>query len=191
MNRHKLRERLLGILREVNPNKVNEHNKDKTLYSRMYRELKINPPKSAGRMRESLKKWFIEGVMTREALLNCTYDTFLENNNGEIPKRLLVARSAPKDTRNVHGMVISNLPASKFYQTKEWKNIRYEALIKYGNRCQCCGASPRKGASLHVDHIRPRSIYPEFALSIDNLQILCEPCNIAKSNTNETNWRGA
>jgi 5-methylcytosine-specific restriction endonuclease McrA len=43
--------------------------------------------------------------------------------------------------------------------------------------------------TLHVDHILPRSIYPEFALDIQNLQILCEDCNLAKSNTSAMDWR--
>jgi 5-methylcytosine-specific restriction endonuclease McrA len=42
---------------------------------------------------------------------------------------------------------------------------------------------------MHVDHIKPRSKYPALELAEDNLQVLCELCNIGKSNTNETDWR--
>jgi hypothetical protein len=76
-----------------------------------------------------------------------------------------------------------------FYKTEMWMEVRYEALVKYGNKCQCCGATPQAGAVLHVDHIKPRSKYPELCLSIDNLQILCAECNIGKSNKDETDWR--
>lgn len=76
-----------------------------------------------------------------------------------------------------------------FFSTGPWKRVRYKALVKYGNRCQCCGASPRDGAVLQADHIKPRSKYPELALSLDNLQVLCKDCNQGKSNVDETDWR--
>lgn len=76
-----------------------------------------------------------------------------------------------------------------FYNSREWKALRYEALKLHGGRCQCCGASPATGATLHVDHIKPRSKFPHLALVLSNLQVLCEDCNLAKSNTDETDWR--
>lgn len=76
-----------------------------------------------------------------------------------------------------------------FYSTPEWKRARYEALVKHGNSCLCCGRSPKDGVVIHVDHVKPKSIYPELALDVDNLQILCHECNEAKSNIDETDWR--
>ena len=76
-----------------------------------------------------------------------------------------------------------------FYATRAWKELRYKVLIKNGQRCQCCGASAIQGASLHVDHIKPRSFYPELALDESNLQILCGDCNIGKSNKDVTDFR--
>lgn len=55
----------------------------------------------------------------------------------------------------------------------------------------CCGANPSDGVKMHVDHIKPRSKFPELALVLDNLQILCEDCNLGKSNKDETDWRGS
>lgn len=76
----------------------------------------------------------------------------------------------------------------KFYSTKAWKHVRYAALEKYGNFCSCCGRGPAQGVILHVDHIRPRSVYPDLALNIDNLQILCADCNMGKLHLFATNW---
>ena len=76
-------------------------------------------------------------------------------------------------------LVYGNLPSSVFYKTPEWKRARYQALTIHGNRCQLCGAGPKSGA-LHVDHIKPRFLYPESCLDIHNLQILCEDCHVAK-----------
>ncbi|MCL1066359.1 HNH endonuclease [Shewanella olleyana] len=76
-----------------------------------------------------------------------------------------------------------------FYNSKKWINLKAEAFVRYGNKCACCGRSPENNVIMHVDHIKPRSKYPELALDINNLQILCEHCNTGKSNKFETNWR--
>ena len=81
------------------------------------------------------------------------------------------------------------MTSAEFCRTREWAEIRHKVLVKYGATCQCCGASRQTGAILHVDHIKPRSKYPALELIEDNLQVLCELCNIGKSNTNETDWR--
>lgn len=77
-----------------------------------------------------------------------------------------------------------------FYVSREWRQIRYIALRNANGCCQCCGAKAGKGIVLHVDHIKPRSKYPELQLSIANLQVLCEDCNLGKSNLWEDDWRG-
>ncbi len=74
----------------------------------------------------------------------------------------------------------------EFYQTREWRELRYSVLVKYGRVCQCCGQTQ---GYIHVDHIKPRSTHPELELDQNNLQILCEACNIGKSNKDATDWR--
>lgn len=76
-----------------------------------------------------------------------------------------------------------------FYQSRAWKELRYRALLQCGSRCQCCGASASTGAVLHVDHIKPRSKYPHLQLSLSNLQVLCERCNLGKGAWDSTDWR--
>lgn len=44
---------------------------------------------------------------------------------------------------------------------------------------------------MNVDHIRPRSRFPELALTESNLQVLCETCNHGKGNWSERDWRPA
>lgn len=88
--------------------------------------------------------------------------------------------------------VIRNLPyvsASEFYLSESWRRVRYEALRRYGGMCQLCGERARVGMPLHVDHIKPRSKFPELALDIKNLQILCEGCNVGKGNQDDMDWR--
>lgn len=64
-----------------------------------------------------------------------------------------------------------------------------EALKKYSPRCMCCGATPKDGAVMNVDHIKPRKLFPNLALDINNLQILCHECNHGKGNWDQTDWR--
>lgn len=78
-----------------------------------------------------------------------------------------------------------------FLSSFQWRKLRMEAIKKYGAKCQCCGASPKDGAVINVDHIKPRRRYPELSLDINNLQILCRTCNHGKGSWDETDWRPA
>lgn len=55
---------------------------------------------------------------------------------------------------------------------------RWEVLERDGRRCVVCGASAADGATLHVDHVV--SVYNGGSNDIENLQTLCEPCNLGK-----------
>lgn len=80
---------------------------------------------------------------------------------------------------------------SGFYSSWEWKKARYEAIKKFEQRCMCCGWQPgdTERGHLVVDHIKPRSKYPKLALDLTNLQVLCNDCNMGKSNDSEDDWR--
>lgn len=102
-----------------------------------------------------------------------------------------------KDVIEICGNVAKKPKTSKkskkeyvsFYYSESWRALRYAALKRYGRTCVCCGAMPGNGVILHVDHIKPRSKYPDLELDITNLQILCEACNLGKSNTDEIDYR--
>lgn len=83
--------------------------------------------------------------------------------------------------------------ADGFYRSYRWRRLRVDALEanrrRYGMlACECCGMVDV--ASWHVDHIYPRSTHQELALDPDNLQVLCDACNIGKGTHYTTNWRG-
>lgn len=81
------------------------------------------------------------------------------------------------------------VPQGDFYDSMLWKELRYEVLKERGRRCECCGEGPEQGATIQVDHIKPRSRYPHLELEKSNLQVLCLRCNHGKSNRDETDWR--
>ncbi len=78
-----------------------------------------------------------------------------------------------------------------FYQSRLWLDLRYQALKKNSGMCQCCGARGEASNPLQVDHIFPRSKFPNMALLLSNLQVLCRDCNQGKSNRDLTDWRYA
>ena len=80
-----------------------------------------------------------------------------------------------------------NQKSRKFVDSVEWKKVRAEAIELYGRKCHKCGSEE----NIQVDHIKPKSKHPEIALDINNLQILCWPCNKKKSYRDETDYRPA
>lgn len=79
--------------------------------------------------------------------------------------------------------------ATPFYSSRGWRELRVKALVNQGRKCCLCGRTPKDNVILHVDHIKPRSKYPELELKLSNLQILCADCNLGKSNKYEEDWR--
>ncbi|MBI3319102.1 MAG: HNH endonuclease [Candidatus Omnitrophica bacterium] len=60
--------------------------------------------------------------------------------------------------------------------------LRYAILKRDGFRCVKCGGSPatQPGVQLHIDHVQPWT--KGGVTSQENLQTLCEECNLGKSN---------
>lgn len=78
---------------------------------------------------------------------------------------------------------------SPLWVDNEWKEVRYKALKLGNGSCCLCGATAKDGIKLHVDHIKPKSLYPHLEYELNNLQVLCEICNVGKSNKDDTDWR--
>jgi len=71
---------------------------------------------------------------------------------------------------------------SEFYETREWRSLRFDVIKESDGKCKLCGRSRDDGVIMHVDHIKPRSKFPALELVFSNLQLLCEDCNLGKSN---------
>lgn len=77
-----------------------------------------------------------------------------------------------------------------FYSSWAWKDLRYKAIKLHGRKCQCCGWVPADGnGRLVVDHIKPRRKHPKLELELSNLQVLCNDCNMGKSNKHNDDFR--
>ena len=76
-----------------------------------------------------------------------------------------------------------------FYGSPKWRALRLVVLKLYTRRCMKCGKYPSNRKQAHVDHIKPRSLYPSLELDINNLQVLCKKHNKEKSNKSTTDYR--
>ena len=114
----------------------------------------------------------------------------------DFPKRTFTLISLPKTSvltprpQKRSTFQQNNSDAKDFYFSREWRRLRVKVLERYECKCMMCGRSPHShGIVIHVDHIKPKSKHPELALNFDNLQLLCEDCNLGKSNKFDTDWR--
>ena len=80
----------------------------------------------------------------------------------------------------------STVLSKAFFNGTAWYKLRYQALVRDGAHCRCCGTAQ---GPMHVDHIKPRSTHPHLALTLNNLQVLCQSCNLGKGNWDSTDWR--
>lgn len=113
------------------------------------------------------------------------------DNNGKIIKPIQKYFTNGSKVRNPKNKFKNEYreKALNFYSSREWRSLRYEVLKENGGRCCLCGRSAKDGVVLHVDHIIPLSKDWSKRLDKDNLQVLCEDCNIGKSNKDMIDWR--
>ncbi len=83
----------------------------------------------------------------------------------------------------------SHRNAEILYNSPEWQKLRYFVLKRDNGICQLCGRGRKDGVVLHVDHIVPLSVDWSKRLDPNNLQTLCEDCNLGKSNKDCIDWR--
>jgi 5-methylcytosine-specific restriction enzyme A len=78
----------------------------------------------------------------------------------------------------------------KFYNSKEWRKKRLEALSRDHNECQNCKDrgkvttidntkkfKDKRKDSLHVHHIKELTERPDLALELNNLKTVCRNCH--------------
>ena len=83
------------------------------------------------------------------------------------------------------GETFLDVPIKAFKEQLD--ELKSEIYAIFERQCMCCGAIPPE--TIDVDHIKPKSKYPELLLDWDNLQLLCNYCNSKKGNRNEIDYR--
>ena len=88
-----------------------------------------------------------------------------------------------------HDEISSNGPlyAKCLWDKKRKRMARCRSIMFriFRHECMKCGANK----PLEIDHIKPKSIYPELYDYLDNMQILCRSCNKQKGFTLESDYR--
>lgn len=122
---------------------------------------------------------YCRGVSGDRAKLDSQH---FEKNRAKSARELMIQtkKEAFKEAKK------KQLPSQEFYRSDAWRQLRYKVFARFGRKCMVCGL---EGGRLHVDHIKPRVRFPELELDINNLQILCEECNIGKLDIDYTDWR--
>ena len=64
----------------------------------------------------------------------------------------------------------------RFYNSKTWKYLKEQVYKNQPNKCLVCGSRE----DLRVDHIKPVRHFPNLIDDLNNLQILCNECNLDK-----------
>jgi|SRR3990167_6301904 len=66
-----------------------------------------------------------------------------------------------------------------YWKGGKWKYIKRLVLIRDNFTCQICGM--REDEIMVVDHIKPKSVFPELELESSNLIVLCPNCHARKT----------
>lgn len=113
------------------------------------------------------------------------------NKDENMRKKFISLIMEGKTKGEAINIIIPNKEKSSkdFYKSLSWKKIRYEVLKESNGKCYLCGRSAKDGVILHVDHIIPLSIDWGKRLDKNNLQVLCNDCNLGKMNKDTSDWR--
>ena len=85
--------------------------------------------------------------------------------------------------------IVTQQQINEFYESWDWKRVRYDFIKNKKRRCECCGATPDNGERIVVDHILPIRHHWSSRFNISNLQLLCDSCNMGKGSRDTTDWR--
>jgi len=81
---------------------------------------------------------------------------------------------------NEYNKTQRNKEHEKFYQSKEWREIRQEAIIRDGFKCGLCGkpvgVKPRDHVVDHIQEITDGG----SKLDLNNLMTVCQSCHNKK-----------
>lgn len=108
---------------------------------------------------------------------------FIVNKN-EYARRIFCSRSCSASNKigdkalNWQGGKTSE--SDKIRTSKKYKEWRLAVFKRDNYTCLHCGDNT--GGNLEADHIKPRSIFPELTLDINNGRTLCKDCH-KKTNT--------
>lgn len=109
----------------------------------------------------------------------------------ELSNRQLRRKIAHPEKRVLAPASMLEADLMAFYESWDWKRLRYRTLQRYGRKCLSCNATSADGIKIVVDHIKPIRRYWDLRLDPENVQPLCDDCNMGKGSWDETDFRTA
>lgn len=115
-------------------------------------------------------------------------------NPTKIKKNRLVAKAVERVSKEPRHIPTRD-ERNAFYASWEWRTLRMLTLSRYGRACQCCGATPRhrdlagNPVRLVCDHIKPLGTHWHLRLDAENIQVLCDDCNMGKGGRHIADYR--
>ena len=133
-------------------------------------------------IKNGISKYSLNTYMRRFGGWRNALKSFLDYINEEY----VFVEKTPK-SKNKQTQHIKEIKTKSHHLTSRDPNLRLKFLVMKRDNFKCCmcGRSPATtvGLELHIDHIVPWSKGGETV--IDNLQTLCNDCNLGKSNLSE------
>ncbi|WP_338075709.1 HNH endonuclease signature motif containing protein [Chengkuizengella sediminis] len=86
-----------------------------------------------------------------------------------------------KECNQYYDRYMRDKKSKTFYQSKEWRTVRQQALTRDRNLCQHCLKQRQITPADMVDHIVPVKVDWSLRLDLSNLQSLCNSCHNKKT----------
>lgn len=134
-------------------------------------------------MTKSVSKYTAKSYEKRFGSWTKALQAFIEYVNQE--EKPNSAKTQNEKESNDNKLISKNVEITKHKTNRVISlRMRFQVLQRDNFKCRICGRNPAddKKIKLHVDHIIPWSKGGETV--IDNLQTLCESCNLGKGNLN-------
>lgn len=133
-------------------------------------------------IRNGISKYSLNTYLRRFGGWRSALKSFLDYINEDY-----VLQENPQTSKKEKAQIIKPNKSVPQHLTSRDPNLRLKFLVMKRDNFKCCmcGRSPATtvGLELHIDHIIPWSKGGETVL--DNLQTLCNDCNLGKSNLSE------
>lgn len=128
------------------------------------------------------KPWFKEKGL-RSPTNGVAWNRGIESSKETRKKISLVRKENWKNKKYKENMSKKHTGKTK-EQASNWKGgslkwRKQQALIRDNYSCQICGL--REPEIMQIDHIKPKCVFPELELEMNNLMTLCPNCHAKKT----------